>query len=50
MFTGFPEETIRFFLELRFHNEATFFNAHRDEYERSVREPFMVLFRQWRPQ
>ena len=40
MFTGFPEETIRFFLELRFHNEATFFNAHRDEYERSVREPF----------
>ena len=40
MFTGFPEETIRFFLELRFHNEAAFFNAHRDEYERSVREPF----------
>ncbi len=40
MFTGFPEETIRFFLELRFHNEATFFNAHRDEYEHSVREPF----------
>lgn len=40
MFTGFPEETIRFFLELRFHNEASFFNSHRDEYEQFVREPF----------
>lgn len=40
MFKGFPEETIRFFLELSFHNDATFFEAHRQEYEKYVREPF----------
>ena len=40
MFEGFPEETIRFFLELRFHNEASYFNAHRDDYEAYVRKPF----------
>jgi uncharacterized protein (TIGR02453 family) len=43
MFEGFPEETVRFFLELRFHNEASYFNAHRDEYERHVREPFYAF-------
>ncbi len=40
MFEGFPEETIRFFLELRFHNDATFFHGHHDEYEQFVRQPF----------
>ena len=34
MFKGFPEETIRFFLELSFHNDATLFEAHRQEYEK----------------
>ena len=43
MFDGFPEETIRFFLALRFHNDATFFHAHQDEYERFVREPFYAF-------
>ena len=43
MFDGFPEETVRFFLELRFHNDASFFNAHRDEYEKYVREPFYAF-------
>ena len=40
MFNGFPEETIRFFLGLRFHNDASYFNGHRDEYEAYVKEPF----------
>ena len=40
MFNGFPEETIRFFLELSFHNDAAFFEAHRQEYETYVRKPF----------
>ncbi|MDD3214320.1 MAG: DUF2461 domain-containing protein [Eubacteriales bacterium] len=40
MFEGFPEDTVRFFLDLRFHNEASFFNEHRDDYENSVRQPF----------
>ena len=25
MFTGFPEETVRFFLDLRFHNQISYF-------------------------
>ncbi|MDD3411613.1 MAG: DUF2461 domain-containing protein [Eubacteriales bacterium] len=40
MFEGFPEETVRFFLELRFHNNTTFFHEHRDEYEQFVKKPF----------
>lgn len=40
MFQGFPEETIRFFLDLRFHNEVPWFHAHRQEYESFIREPF----------
>ena len=40
MFQGFPEETIRFFLDLRFHNEVPWFHAHREEYEAYVRKPF----------
>jgi uncharacterized protein (TIGR02453 family) len=40
MFKGFPEETIRFFLELRYHNDAAFFNANRETYETYVRKPF----------
>ncbi len=40
MFQGFPEETIRFFLDLRFHNELPWFHAHQEEYEAYVRKPF----------
>ncbi|MBN1778229.1 MAG: DUF2461 domain-containing protein [Clostridiales bacterium] len=40
MFNGFPEETVRFFLGLRFHNDASYFNDHRDEYEAYVKKPF----------
>lgn len=40
MFQGFPEETIRFFLDIRFHNEVPWFHAHREEYEAYIRKPF----------
>lgn len=43
MFQGFPEETIRFFLDLRFHNEVPWFHAHREEYEAYVRKPFREM-------
>ena len=26
MFTGFPEETLRFFLDIRFHNQISYFD------------------------
>lgn len=40
MFQGFPEETIRFFLDIRFHNDISFYRAHEDEYRQFVKEPF----------
>jgi uncharacterized protein (TIGR02453 family) len=40
MFSGFPEETVRFFLALRFHNEVSYFKAHEAEYLRYVKAPF----------
>ncbi len=43
MFNGFPEETIRFFVKLRMHNETAFFHEHRDEYVSAVREPFYAF-------
>lgn len=43
MFSGFPEETIRFFLDIRFHNEVPWFHAHREEYEAYIRKPFREL-------
>lgn len=49
MFQGFPEETIRFFLDLRFHNEVPWFHAHRDEYEAYVREPFRAFMEAMTP-
>ena len=49
MFDGFPEETIRFFLGLRFHNDASYFNAHRDEYEAYVKKPFFQFIQTMAP-
>ncbi len=49
MFSGFPEETVRFFLDLRFHNDAAFFNVHREEYERVVRAPFYAFIEAMAP-
>ena len=43
MFSGFPEETIRFFLDIRFHNEVSFYKAHEDEYQTFVKKPFYSL-------
>ena len=40
MFTGFPEATIQFFLDIRFHNSIAYFEANRERYERDVKEPF----------
>lgn len=31
MFTGFPEETLRFFLDIRFHNQISYFEEHRQD-------------------
>lgn len=49
MFTGFPEETIRFFLGLRFHNDKTYYKAHEDEYREFVKKPFYELIEELTP-
>ncbi len=49
MFSGFPEETIRFFLELRFHNDQSFFKAHEQEYQTYVKEPFYAFIEAMAP-
>lgn len=49
MFDGFPEETIRFFLELRFHNDHSFFKAHEDEYHQYVKSPFYAFIEDMAP-
>ena len=43
MFPGFSEDTVRFFLDIRFHNNKAFMEAHRDEYKKIVQEPFFAL-------
>lgn len=42
-FTGFPEEAIAFFDELELNNNREWFGAHRDVYERAVRDPMRAL-------
>ncbi|OQA15914.1 MAG: hypothetical protein BWY62_00405 [Firmicutes bacterium ADurb.Bin356] len=42
-FTGFTEETYRFFWELAFRNETEFFNENRTRYEREVKAPLNKL-------
>ena len=43
MFTGFSEETIQFFLDLKFHNNTTFFHEQHDRYVSCVQQPFYEM-------
>ena len=43
MFEGFTKETSEFLWELGFHNERPWFEAHREQYERSLNRPFRAL-------
>lgn len=49
MFTGFPEATIQFFLGLRFNNNATYFEEHKEEYIRDVQAPFYAFIEAMAP-
>lgn len=40
MFTGFREETLQFFLDIRFHNSKAYFDEHRSRYEKDVKAVF----------
>ena len=43
MFTGFTEETIRFFLDLKFHNNTEYFHANHDRYVEEVQHVFYEM-------
>lgn len=40
MFTGFPEETMQFFLDIRFHNDKAYYAENKPRYERDVKAVF----------
>ena len=46
MFEGFSKETAEFLWELSFHNERPWFAAHKEQYERTLHEPFKALARE----
>ncbi len=43
MFTGFTDETIQFFLDLKFNNNTSYFHAQHDRYIEFVQKPFYDL-------
>ena len=49
MFTGFPPETLQFFLDIRYHNDAAYYNANRDRFEKDVKAPFFALIEELLP-
>ena len=50
MFTGFPEETLQFFLDIRFHNDKAYFAEHKARYEKDVKAVFHAFIEELAPQ
>ncbi len=50
MFTGFPEETLQFFLDIRFHNDKAYFAEHKPRYERDVKAVFHAFIEDLAPE
>lgn len=49
MFTGFTDETIEYFLNLRFHNYPSFFHETKETFIQEVRQPFYSLIEDLAP-
>ena len=49
MFTGFTDETLQFFLDLKFHNNTAFFHQEHDRYVETVQQPFYALIDELAP-
>ena len=43
MFTGFTDETVQFFLDLKFHNNTPYFHENHDRYVETVQTPFYEM-------
>lgn len=49
MFEGFTDETVQFFLDLRFHNYTEYFHEQHDRYVETVQQPFYRLIESLAP-
>lgn len=49
MFTGFTDETIQFLMDLKFHNNTTFFHENHDRYVAAVQKPFYDMIEDLAP-
>jgi len=49
MFSGFTDETVQFFLDLKFHNYTDYFHEHHDRYIETVQKPFYELIESLSP-
>ncbi|MBR3762928.1 MAG: DUF2461 domain-containing protein [Clostridia bacterium] len=49
MFNGFPQETMQFFLDIRFHNDKAYFAEHKPRYERDVKAVFNAFIDELAP-
>ncbi|MBQ9252123.1 MAG: DUF2461 domain-containing protein [Clostridia bacterium] len=49
MFPGFTDDTVQFFLDLRFHNYTDFFHENHDRYVEVVQQPFYALIEDLAP-
>lgn len=49
MFTGFPEETIQFFLDIRFHNSVSYYRENQQRFEEHVKAPFYAFIDELAP-
>jgi uncharacterized protein (TIGR02453 family) len=49
-FTGFPDDALAFFAELTAHNERAWWQANKDRFESSVRDPMRALLDELEPE
>jgi len=49
MFEGFNNDLLSFYADIRFNNDKTFMDAHRQEYYRKVRDPFYAYIEAMAP-
>ena len=49
MFSGFTDETVQFFLDLKFHNNSEYFHMNHERYVEVVQEPFYKLINELAP-
>ena len=50
MFQGFLDDTVQFLIDLKFHNNSTFFHENHDRYVESVQVPFYEMIEKLAPQ